>query len=282
MKSPQSWTILLCRSVTKKRKNQSSIHVTSRSRRNSSQRVDPKQCTTWPSLGHKSLQDTRKVLKLKFHLYSKIKAHLQGCERCRKVRQRGNADPRRKSFGDKPAAEARPILKPSSTSNWNFIPLGQKKWIDFEVKRFKDPYCFQMSKFTTQLLRHEEVGREEDAGVPCSRIVDKSKEVLSDDSRYWSDEIKEKMCMAPYWSADKWRDGSVKKWWTEEKVAALCETKVSRKTLKPSSCSRSFRKRLFWKCSYPYCIARQCTVTKGVYQVCLSRRKREGIEINGA
>ena len=26
----------------------------------------------------------------------------------------------------KPAAKARPILKPSSTSNWNFIPMGQK------------------------------------------------------------------------------------------------------------------------------------------------------------
>ena len=46
-----------------------------------------------------------------------------------------------------------------------------------------------MSKFMTQLLRHKEVGREEDAGVPYCRIVDKCKEVLSDDSRYWSDEI---------------------------------------------------------------------------------------------
>ena len=53
----------------------------------------------------------------------------------------------------KPAAKARPILKPSSTSNWNFIPMGQRNWIDIEVKRSKDPYCFQMSKFMTQLLR---------------------------------------------------------------------------------------------------------------------------------
>ena len=38
------------------------IHVTSRSRRNSYKKtVDPKQCTIWPSLGHKSLQSIRKM-----------------------------------------------------------------------------------------------------------------------------------------------------------------------------------------------------------------------------
>ena len=30
---------------------------------------------------------------------------------------------------------------------------------------------FQMPKFITQLLRHEEVGREEDAGVLCDRMT---------------------------------------------------------------------------------------------------------------
>ena len=106
----------------------------------------------------------------------------------------------------KPAAKARPILKPSSTSNWNFIPMGQRKWIDIEVNRSKDPYYFQVSKLMTQLLRHKEVGREEEAGVPYDQIFDQCKEVLSEDSRYWSDETKEKLSMAPYWSADKWID----------------------------------------------------------------------------
>ena len=67
--------------------------------------------------------------------------------------------------------------------------MEQRKWIDIEVKRSKDPYCFQMSKFITQLLRHKEIGRAEDAGVLYDRVVDKCKEVLSEDSRYWSDEI---------------------------------------------------------------------------------------------
>ena len=52
----------------------------------------------------------------------------------------------------------------------------------------------------------------------------------------------------------------------------LFETKLSRQTLVPSSHSRSFRKSFFWKCSYQSCIARQCSVTKGFYQVRLSRR----------
>ena len=38
------------------------------------------------------------------------------------------------------------------------------------------------------------------------RIVDNCKEVLSEDSRYWSDEMKDKSSMAPYWSADKRTD----------------------------------------------------------------------------
>ena len=78
----------------------------------------------------------------------------------------------------KPAAKARPILKPSSTSNRNFIPISQRKWSDIEVQRSRDHYCFQMSKFVTQLLRHREVGREEDARVLHDRNVEKSKEVL--------------------------------------------------------------------------------------------------------
>ena len=80
-------------------------------------------------------------------------------------------------------AKARPRLISSSTSNWNFKPMEQRKWIDIEVKRSKDPYCFQMSHFIPQLLRHKEVGQEEDDGVPCDQILDKCKEVLSEDSR---------------------------------------------------------------------------------------------------
>ena len=58
----------------------------------------------------------------------------------------------------------------------------------------------------TQLLRHKEVGREEDAGVPYDRIVEKCMEVLTKDSKCWSDGVKQKLNMAPHWSAEKWID----------------------------------------------------------------------------
>ena len=168
---------------------------------------------------------------------------------------------------EKPAAKARPILKPSSTSNWNFIPMGQRIWIDIEVKRSKDHSCFQMSKFMTHFLRHKDVGREEDAGV---RIVEECKDVLSDDSRYWSDEMKD------------WKWLRIGQRTSGSTFSMLCETKLSRKTPVPSSHSRSFRKSSFWKCSYQFCVARQYIVTKGFYKVYVSHRKRKRIEVNSA
>ena len=37
------------------------------------------------------------------------------------------------------AAKARPRLVSSSTSNYNFIPMKQRKWIDIEVKKIQGP-----------------------------------------------------------------------------------------------------------------------------------------------
>ena len=137
----------------------------------------------------KHTEDT--ALKLKLHLQTTSWIRIvNGVEKY--VREAMPIQEEERASG-KPAAKARPTLKPSSTSNWNFIPMEQRKWIDIEVKRSKDPYCFEKSTFIIQLLRHKEVGRAEDAGVPYDRIVEKCKEVLSEDSRYWSDEIKEKL-----------------------------------------------------------------------------------------
>ena len=43
----------------------------------------------------------------------------------------------------KPAAKARPILKPSSTSDVNFTPVGQRKWMDIETQESNDPVAFK-------------------------------------------------------------------------------------------------------------------------------------------
>ena len=64
-----------------------------------------------------------------------------------------------------------------------------------------------MSKFITNLLRHREVGREEDAGVPSDKIFERcKKKKLSKDSRYWPNEVKQYLKMAPQRSAQKWID----------------------------------------------------------------------------
>ena len=60
----RDWTIFLCSSVTKRKRK--SIFFAENIRclekeKDSYQRVDPKQCTIWPSLGHISLQSLRKI-----------------------------------------------------------------------------------------------------------------------------------------------------------------------------------------------------------------------------
>ena len=70
-------------------------------------------------------------------------------------------------------AKARPILKPSSTSGWDFTPIEQRQWIDIEIQESNDPCCFQVSKFITRLLRHsQEVNREAEGAVHFDQVVD--------------------------------------------------------------------------------------------------------------
>ena len=76
----------------------------------------------------------------------------------------------------KPAAKARPIFKPSSTSGWGCILIGQRKWIDIETQESNDPCCFQVSKFITRVLRHsKKVHREDDGAVEYDQVVEECK-----------------------------------------------------------------------------------------------------------
>ena len=105
----------------------------------------------------------------------------------------------------KPAATARPILKPSSISDVNCVPGGQRKWIDIETQESNAPYCFQVSKCITRLLRHtQELNREEDGGVHYDQVIDECKKKQSDNTEYWSDEMKKNFVNAPHWSIEKW------------------------------------------------------------------------------
>ena len=104
-----------------------------------------------------------------------------------------------------PAAKARPILKPSSTRGWDFTPIEQRQWIDIETQESNDPYCFQVSKFITRLLRHsQEVYREADGAVHYDQIIDECKKKQSDNTGFWSDEMKKHFFNAQHWSIEKW------------------------------------------------------------------------------
>ena len=105
----------------------------------------------------------------------------------------------------KPAAKARPILKPSSTSGWGFTPMEQRQWIDIGTQESTDPSCSQVSKFITQLLQHsQKVNRQDDGAVHWDQVIDECKKKLSHDTGYWSVEMMNQFANAPFWSIDKW------------------------------------------------------------------------------
>ena len=85
----------------------------------------------------------------------------------------------------KPAARAKPILKPSSISDMNFILIGQRQWIDIETQESNVSCCFQVSKFMTRLLRHsQEVHRKAGGAVHYDQVIGEYKKELSDTSDY--------------------------------------------------------------------------------------------------
>ena len=60
-------------------------------------------------------------------------------------------------------------------------------------------------KFITRILRHsQEVYREADGGVHHDQVIDECKKKQSDNTGYWSDEMRKDFVNAPHWSIEKW------------------------------------------------------------------------------
>ena len=67
-----------------------------------------------------------------------------------------------------------------------------------------DPYCFQVSKFITRLLRHnQKVYRAADGAVHYDLVIDACKKAIRQ-CRIWLDEMKKDFVNAPQWSIEKW------------------------------------------------------------------------------
>ena len=252
----RSWTLLLCSSVTKRRRKSiflSRIYDATRSRRNSYQRVDPKQCTIWPRLDIKVCNHNGRYsneVQAQSLFQDQTVSWIRIANGIDKfVRETMPIQEEQKASG-KPAAKARPILKPSSISDVNSILVGLRKWIDTETQESNDLYSFQVSKFITRLLRHsQEVYREVDGAVHYDQVIDECKKKQSDKKDFVI--------------------SSGKRWRTK-----LLGSELSSSIPVPSSISRTFRK------YNQSCIARQCTVTRRFYRVSSSRRKWKRIEVN--
>ena len=176
---------------------------------------------------------------------------------------------------EKPAAKARPILKPSSTSDWDFTPVEQRQWIDKEIQESKDPHCFQVSKFITRLLRHsKQVNREEEAGVHHHQVVDECKKKLSDDTVYWSDEMKKQLTNVPYWSIDKWISVLAKGGGQKERFQYCVNLDCPQKFLYLRAIQGHSGRKI------NLALQDNVLLTDGFYRVCISRRKRKRIEVN--
>ena len=128
-------------------------------KRNKNKTMDPKQCTIW----HGRYSDEVQV---QFLFKAQTESWITIVNSIDKFLREAMPIQEEEKTSGKPGAKAKPILKPSSTSGWDSTLVEQRQWIDFEVPESKDPYCFQVSKFITRLLRHrEQFNREEDGGV---------------------------------------------------------------------------------------------------------------------
>ena len=234
------------------------IYVVSRSKRNSYKRMDPEQCTVWPSLGPKSLQKIRKIysIEVQVQVQSLFRDQTESWIRIvngidKFAREAMPIQEEEKASG-KPAAKTRPVLKPSSTSGWGFTPVEQRQWIDIGTQESQDPCCFQVSKFINRLLRHsEKVNRQDDGAVHCDQLIDECKKKLSDDARYWSVEMMKQFANAPFWPIDKWISVLAKGGGQKKKVSILLEPELSSEIPVPSCNSKTFKK------NNQSCIARQ-------------------------
>ena len=256
----RSWTVLLWSSITRSTRNlilMSRRRITSRRKGKLCRRVNRKRCTIRPCLEHKSLP-----LKLKFHLIRRTNHFLvQICERCWKSMSERQCRSKKKELRGNQLQRRDQIETVTNKQSELYSCKGEKLDRHWSTK-IQGPLLLWDVKIQFSI-----------ASTQGSRLRRRCPSFL------WLNDWEMHGSALFCGEVDR---RSVKRRWTKEKVSILFETTLSRKNLALSSHSRSFRKSLFWKCSYQSCIATQCTVTEGFYQVCLSRWTRKGIEINGA
>ena len=131
--------------------------------------------------------------------------------------------------------KAKPRLKFAVTLSPVSIPVRERKWIDIDPKPFNE-VCFAVSKFMIRLLRHDKnITREDDGAVRFDDLIE---------------EFKVKFVGTSEWTVDAWTT-FLAKGGGPKKRFQYC--------LNPNSSN---------------CIARQCTVARGLHRVHLPHRER--------
>ena len=240
------------------------IFVTSRSKRNSHKRLDPKQCTIWTNLGHKSLQSTLEgtALKSKFNLCFKIKTNL-GLELWTvidKICQRSHADPRgRESF------RGNPLQKQDQYWNRHQQVVGTLLLRNRDnglTLKYKNPRILIVFKCQNSLLDYFDTKNK--------LIEKKMQEFITTKSRMNAGKNVRRYRILVRWDDAAIRQYSAlvnssmdirsgKRCRTEEKVSILRDFEFSSEIPVPSSNLRTFRK------YNQSCIARRCGFTEYIY-----------------
>ena len=275
----RNWTILLCSSVTKIRKKPifvPRIYDASRSKRNSYQRVDPKQCTILHRLGQKSLHSLRKIQywhSCSFFISMSNQILNSNNERFWQICQRSRADPSgRWSFGEtrsKSETNAKTVIHKwlGLSSDWTEKMDGHWnagiKWsLLFSSVEIHHSTTTTPPRSSTKKMMEQSM---------TMKVTHECQKKHFDNIGHWSDEMKKEFVNVPYWSIEKWilvlaKGGGQKK--------RCMNAELSSSILVLSSNSRTFRK------YNQSCIARQCYCCQKVSWLYLSRRKRKRIEVN--
>ena len=233
--------------------------------------MDPKQCTIWPSLWHKSLRSRRKI---QYWSSSSIFVSRSNrildwnYERYWQICQRSHADPRgRESFWET-RCKSETTIK-TVINKWLGLCSYWAKTMDWHWNT-----GIQGSLWFSSVKIHHSITSTEPTSLSRRRWRSPSRP-----SYWWMQEkaIRQyrmlvrrderfRQCSAlAKWQMDI---SSGKRWRTVEKVTILLESELSSSIPVPSSNSGTFRK------YYQSCIARQCTFTRRFYREYYSTSNR--------
>ena len=248
-------------------------------------RVDRKRCTIRPCLGHKSLQDTRKIQRWSYSsIFIRRSNHLLdwNCERCWKVRQRGNADPsRRKSF-EETRCKGKTNIETVVNKQLELHSDGTERMDRHRSAKIRGPLLLPDVKIhysftSTQGSWSRRRCRSSSFSTCCKMQVSSI-----GGFKILVRRNKRKMSTAPYWSANTWIDVLSKGGGQKKRFQYCLEPKFQEKLVYFLALQGHSGKAYSGNARINPALQDNVLFPKDFTKCVLSRRKRKGIEINSA